>query len=127
MGLVGCFAANALFTWQNHFFLSFVTADPEVIHYGAIRMQGVLLFQFLACSYEISGSALRGMGESMLPTIMTVFGTCVLRMVWVFVVSPHYHGFAQLLQVYPLSWVLTGAMVLVAYHVRMKKLCAVRA
>lgn len=126
MGLVGCFAANALFTWQNHFFLSFFTADPEVIHYGAIRMQGVLLFQFLACSYEISGSALRGMGESMLPTIMTVFGTCVLRMVWVFVVSPHYHGFAQLLQVYPLSWVLTGAMVLVAYHVRMKKLCAVR-
>ena len=33
MGLVGCFAANALFTWQNHFFLSFFTADPEVIHY----------------------------------------------------------------------------------------------
>ncbi len=123
MGLVGCFTANALFTWQNEFFLSFFTTEPEVIRYGAIRMEGVLLFQFIACSYEVTGSALRGMGESMLPTIMTVFGTCVLRIVWVFAVLPHYSGFAHLMQVYPLSWVLTGAMVIIAYRVKMRQLC----
>lgn len=123
MGLVGCFCANALFTWQNEFFLSFFTTDPEVIHYGAIRMEGVLLFQFIACSYEVTGSALRGMGESMLPTIMTVFGTCVLRIIWVFAVLPHYAGFAHLMQVYPLSWVLTGLMVIVAYKIKMHQLC----
>lgn len=123
MGFVGCFVANALFTYFDHFFLSFFSLDPEVIRYGSIRMEGVLLFQFLACSYEVSGSALRGMGESMLPTIITVFGTCVLRMIWVFVVAPHYSGFDRLLQVYPLSWILTGGMVFVAYHMRMRKLC----
>lgn len=123
MGVVGCFIANALFTWQNEFFLSFFTTDPEVIRYGAIRMEGVLLFQFIACSYEVTGSALRGMGESMLPTIMTVFGTCVLRIIWVFAVLPHYEGFAHLMQVYPLSWVLTGLMVIIAYNVKMRQLC----
>lgn len=123
MGLVGCFIANALFTWQHEFFLSFFTTDPEVIRYGAIRMEGVLLFQFIACSYEVTGSALRGMGESMLPTIMTVFGTCVLRIIWVFAVLPHYTGFAHLMQVYPLSWVLTGTMVIIAYKVKMRQLC----
>ena len=97
--------------------------DSEVMHYGTMRMETALLFQFLACSYEITGSALRGMGESMLPTIMTVFGTCVLRMIWVFAVAPHYHGFMELMQVYPLSWVLTGIMVIVAYKVSMRKLC----
>lgn len=123
MGVVGCFAANAFFTWQHDFFLSFFTTDPDVMRYGTMRMETALLFQFLACSYEVTGSALRGMGESMLPTIMTVFGTCVLRMVWVFAVIPHYHGFMQLMQVYPLSWVLTGVMVIVAYKVSMRRLC----
>lgn len=123
MGLIGCFIANALFTWQNQFFLSFFTTDAEVIHYGAIRMKGVLLFQFIACSYEVTGSALRGMGESMLPTIMTVFGTCILRIIWVFAVLPHYTGFAHLLQVYPLSWILTGAMVIIAYKLKMRQIC----
>ena len=123
MGLIGCFIANALFTWQNQFFLSFFTTDAEVIHYGAIRMEGVLLFQFIACSYEVTGSALRGMGESMLPTIMTVFGTCILRIIWVFAVLPHYTGFAHLLQVYPLSWILTGAMVIIAYKLKMRQIC----
>lgn len=123
MGLVGGFIANALFTWQNQFFLSFFTTDAEVIHYGAIRMEGVLLFQFIACSYEVTGSALRGMGESMLPTIMTVFGTCILRIIWVFAVLPHYTGFAHLLQVYPLSWILTGAMVIIAYKLKMRQIC----
>lgn len=123
MGVVGCFIANALFTWQNQFFLSFFTTDAEVIRYGAIRMEGVLLFQFIACSYEVTGSALRGMGESMLPTIMTVFGTCILRIIWVFAVLPHYTGFAHLLQVYPLSWILTGAMVIIAYKLKMRQIC----
>lgn len=123
MGLIGCFIANALFTWQNQFFLSFFTTDAEVIHYGAIRMEGVLLFQFIACSYEVTGSALRGMGESMLPTIMTVFGTCILRIIWVFAVLPHYTGFAHLLQVYPLSWILTGTMVIIAYKLKMHQIC----
>lgn len=123
MGLIGCFIANALFTWQNQFFLSFFTTDAEVIRYGAIRMEGVLLFQFIACSYEVTGSALRGMGESMLPTIMTVFGTCILRIIWVFAVLPHYTGFAHLLQVYPLSWILTGAMVIIAYKLKMRQIC----
>lgn len=123
MGLIGCFIANALFTWQNQFFLSFFTTDAEVIRYGAIRMEDVLLFQFIACSYEVTGSALRGMGESMLPTIMTVFGTCILRIIWVFAVLPHYTGFAHLLQVYPLSWILTGAMVIIAYKLKMRQIC----
>ncbi len=123
MGLTGCFVANMVFTLNNHFFLSFFSTDPEVLKYGAMRMEGVLMMQFMACSYEISASALRGMGESMLPTLFTVFGTCVLRMVWVFLVIPFYKGFPELLQVYPLSWVLTGTMVLTAYFRYTKKHC----
>lgn len=123
LAVCGCMVANGLLVWQDRFFLSLFSTDPEVIHYGRIRMEHVLICQFIACSYEVSASALRGMGESMLPTLMTVFGTCVLRVVWVFLIVPHYHGFARLLQVYPLSWVITGCMVVGAYYWGMKKMC----
>ena len=41
-------------------------------------MNIVLLTQCIASSYEIAGAALRGLGYSMLPAILTVFGTCVI-------------------------------------------------
>lgn len=78
-------------------------------------MHTVLMFQVLACSYEITGSAMRGLGNSMTPMILTVFGTCVLRLVWIYTVNAHYHQFDVLLCIYPITWVITGTMVVAAY------------
>ena len=64
MSVVGCGFANLLFVWQDDFFLNFFSTDAVVHEYGAIRLHTVLAFQWLACSYEISGSSLRGMGRS---------------------------------------------------------------
>lgn len=110
-----CALFNGIFAWQDSFFLSFFSNIPSVQHYGSMRMHIVLLFQFIACSYEIAGSCMRGMGKSLTPAVLTVFGTCLLRIVWVYVVSPIWPGFDILMTVYPVSWILTGTMVLIAY------------
>ncbi len=115
--VAGCALMNFIFVWQDDFFLDFFSADPEVHVYGRMRLHYVLMWQAMICSYEISGSSLRGMGYSLLPTIFTIVGTCLLRLVWVFVVSPRYPGFDVLMRVYPLSWVLTGTMVATAWAV----------
>lgn len=73
------------------------------------------MFQFMASSYEISGSCLRGLGHSLLPAILTVFGSCVLRLLWIAYILPLRPSFECLLTVYPVSWALTGAMVLTAF------------
>ena len=75
--------ANVAIYLNSHFFLSFFTDRPEVFRYGYIRLEYVLLFQFIASSYEVAGGALRGLGYSMTPTVLTILGTCVLRLVWV--------------------------------------------
>lgn len=85
-------------------------------------MEIVLLTQSIACSYEIAGAALRGLGHSMLPAILTVFGTCVLRLFWVYVICPLLPSFQALMAIYPISWIVTGMAVLIAYHVVQKKL-----
>lgn len=119
--LVSCALANILIVWQHSFFLGLFSTDPQVMHYGMIRLHCVLMFQFIASSYEISGGALRGLGYSMTPTILTVFGTCVLRLIWVYTINAHYHKFDILMWIYPISWAITGLMVGTAYYVVSRK------
>ncbi len=115
--LVSCGLFNALFTWQESFFIGVFNSEAEVHKFAFIRMELVLLPQFIASSYEVASGALRGLGYSSLPAALTVVGTCVLRLCWVHFVIPSHHTFQCLMSVYPISWVVTGIMVLVAYYV----------
>ena len=121
LSLIGCGIPNLIISWQNHFFLSIFTSDENVITLGTIRLQYVLMLQFLASSYEISSAAMRGYGYSMTPTVLTIFGTCVLRLVWIFTVLPQHWSLQTLFIVYPVSWVITGTIVIIAYDVVSKK------
>lgn len=122
MSILMCGTLNELFVWQHTGFLSLFSTDPDVQAYGYIRMRTALAFQFIACSYEISASALRGFGKSMLPTILTVFGTCLLRIVWVYAICPRWNSFETIMLVYPISWIATGIMVCTAYYITIHKI-----
>ena len=127
MGFVGCAALNWFFIWQEDFFLRLFTDSPAVIAFGKTRMHIALAWQSIAAFYEISGSVLRGMGKSMEPTLITVFGTCLLRIVWIYTIMPGWRGFDHLITVYPVSWMITATMMLGLYFWRTKKLLAQKA
>lgn len=114
MSIVACGLANLLITWQDKFFIGVFTSNPDVIHYAAVRLHCVLIFQSIASTYEISGAYMRGLGYSMTPMLLTIFGTCILRLIWVYTVNAHYHDFKILLSVYPISWAVTGVAVMCA-------------
>ena len=126
MGFVGCAALNWFFIWQEDFFLSLFTDSPAVIALGKTRMHIALAWQSIAAFYEISGSVLRGMGKSMEPTLITVFGTCLLRIAWIFIIMPGWRGFDHLLAVYPVSWMITAVMMLGLYFWRTRHMLAER-
>lgn len=114
-------ASAQLFIWPKTFFVSLFTTDASVAEYAYTRMLIVLLWQFIACSYEISASAMRGMGKSMLPTLLTIVGTCLLRVVWVFAVCPVWTSYQTIMIVYPITWITTGIMVFTAFHITARK------
>lgn len=122
MSVVLCAISNWIFAFNGDFFLDFFSTDMEVHRYGLMRLHIVLAFQSLACTYEIAGSSLRGMGYSVLPTLFTIIGTCLLRIFWVYVVSRYWHGFDALMVVYPLSWVVTGVLVMGSYFIIFRKI-----
>ncbi|MDE6157353.1 MAG: MATE family efflux transporter [Muribaculaceae bacterium] len=114
---------NAGITWQRDFFLKAFTTEPEVLFFAGERVAAVLLFQFVACYYEMAGSAMRGLGYSMTPALITIFGTCVLRLFWV-AFFPAGGSFAALLAIYPVSWLLTDAFMAVAARIVHRRLAA---
>ena len=65
-----------------------VTSDPEVIRIG------IQILNYMAPAYalfvfiEIYSGALRGIGDVIIPTIMTCCGVCVFRTLWVFLLVP---------------------------------------
>ena len=112
---------SLIFLLGRGFFVSLFTTDPDVTGFAVIRMLYVLSFIPLASTYEIGGASLRGLGYSMTPAVLTVFGTCLFRLVWIYTVCRIFTDFRILMIVYPISWLITGASVLAAYYIIRKK------
>ena len=123
--MVSAIVLTGMMSWTfilgRDFFISIFTSDPEVARYAAIRLMMILSLNILSNTYEIGGASLRGIGYSMTPAILTVFGTCVFRLLWAYTICRMYPSFDVLIAVYPISWVLTGSAVLIAYFVIRKK------
>lgn len=121
-GMLLTMVLSTIFTVWGRTFVGLYTTNTVVMAYALIRMHHVMMIEFLTGSYEIAGSVLRGVGYSLLPAILTVLGSVCFRIFWLFAIFPKRHTFDMLMTVYPVSWVLTGGMVLLAYFVVTKKL-----
>lgn len=123
MAVVASASLASFIAWQRGFFLSVFTSDAEVLEFAGVRIMVVLVCQFIACYYEVAGATMRGMGHSMTPALITIGGTCVLRLLWVGF-FPAGASFGALLAVYPVSWMLTDVMMFWAFARITRKLPA---
>ena len=57
----------------------------------------------------------RGLGKSWLPMVVTIFGACVMRIVWIYTIFAWKHTLPALYVSYPISWVITAAMHVVCF------------
>ena len=93
--------------------------DPQVIqdviHNGQLRIRIICTTYFLDGLMEVLSSALRGMGSSILPTLVMVVGICCVRMLWIYTVFAADRLLSVLFLSYPVSWALTAAFLLVGY------------
>lgn len=118
-GVVVCGITNVLIILGENFCIGVFTSDASVAYYAMERFHTVLAFQAIAVSYEVAGSYMRGLGYSMTPMLLTIFGTCVLRLGWVYIYAKIDDSFATLLSIYPVTWIVTGlAVVVAAFYVQ---------
>ena len=120
---IGCSAlCVTVLTLLRYQFIHIFTTDENVIYYGMVRVMHCFLFHYLVGTYEISGGCLRGMNHSLLPAVISILGTCGLRLIYVFTYFRGVHTFEALFHVYPISWVFTGTLTLTAYFTVRRRL-----
>lgn len=121
LGGASIFTANMVFVLFGPPIASVFTTDPQVVHYCTSRIYVALAFQWIATSYEIPAACMRGLGISLAPALLTIFGTCFIRLGWIFLVLPHWYGYEHLMLCYPISWVITGILVSSVYVAASRK------
>ena len=120
--VIGCLLVNVVFYFCKFFLIPLFTTNQLVSQYAVIRFTIVLLFQWIAGFYEISGATLRGIGHPFLPSVLTIIGNCIIRVLWVVFVFPINKSFDFLLLIYPISWLLTSLLVTTSCIVSMRKM-----
>ena len=97
--------------------LSIYSSDPEVIAYGLERMLLVCVPYFTCGIMNIFVGAMRGLGSSLTPMVVSIFGVCVLRVVWIYTIFPLDRTFTMLFLSYPVTWVVTTLIEIVCFLV----------
>jgi putative MATE family efflux protein len=101
--------------------LSFFTHDPDVLKFAVIRMLFIALLEPMTALYEVPGASLRGIGHSLMPTLITLMGSCILRIIYMHIMMHRFTAFYQVVMIYPISWAITGASMIILYFRVTKK------
>jgi putative MATE family efflux protein len=90
--------------------LSVYNKEPDVIKSGMEILSFTTLTYFLCGIMDLFPGAMRGMGRSGVPMILSIIGTVGTRIFWIYVVFPRNRALDVLFISYPVSWGLTIAM-----------------
>lgn len=91
------------------------TSDEGVIESGMQIIHALAPFYFTYVCVEVISGTVRGAGDSFWPMIITCFGVCVGRILWILFVVPQYHTIEMLVWGYPISWALTSVLFIIYY------------
>ena len=118
MTLLATLAMCALMLGLGQNLLRLFSQDPGVLRQGYAIMRLLVPFYCTYIPIEIFSGAMRGAGDSAVPTLLTLFGVCLLRVVWVLRIAPMHHTIGMVLASYPITWCLTSALFVAYYFAR---------
>lgn len=97
--------------------------STDAVWFGLLRLKYLCLAYFLLGMMDVSGGALRGMGVSVAPMVISVLGICGLRIGWIYTIFqiPEFHTPECLYLSYAISWAITFTAQTVAYFITYNK------
>lgn len=105
-------------------FLRIFTNDTAVIEAGMYRMTIMGMSYWVSAFMDATLAASRGLGETTVPTVIVIMGSCVFRLIWIYTVFAFFQTITSLYLLYVFSWTITAA-VEIWYFTRLYKVrCA---
>ena len=112
---------GTLFILGGRVFFFLFTDDVRIIDMAVKLLLCIAPWYWLFVPVEVLSGSLRGMGDTLVPTIITAVGICLARVLWVFVLVPHWHTIQAVTISYPITWGLTSLAFFIYYLCFRKK------
>lgn len=120
VAITGLVLGNSAYFFGKYL-LSAYNNETEVISYGLIRLSIISTMYFLCGLMDVMVGAMRGIGYSILPMIVSLVGACGLRIVWIYTVFVKFRTLDILFISYPVTWTITFLSHLVCYYIVTRK------
>ncbi|MBQ9151162.1 MAG: MATE family efflux transporter [Clostridia bacterium] len=111
--VIGLVLGSALVFFGDKLLLIYASGENRdlIIQAGVNRLSIIAACYFLCGLMDVGCGILRGMGKAVQPMIVSLLGSCVFRIIWVFTVCPLFPGQILALYIsYPISWIVTGGV-----------------
>lgn len=120
--MVGLVLGNAAVLFGNQL-LRIYSDSPEVIAAGMVRLHYISKVYFLCGIMDVLVGALRGIGYSVLPMVVSLLGACGLRLLWIATVFqiPEFHKVEVVYLSYAITWIITAGVHFLCYVIVRKK------
>ena len=125
MGLVSVIGLSvaALVVLFSHSLLNiYVPGDEAAIAWGIQRLRVMGACYFTCGLMEVGCGALRGMGKTITPMLISIIGVCGIRILWIYTIFPLVPTMMCLYFSYPASWIVTGAIQLTLAFISKRRL-----
>jgi len=91
------------------------TSDAAVVPIGESLIVALCPFYALFIFCEIFSGTMRGVGESLRPALLTMFGVCGIRIAYLFLFAYRHASNLRIALAYPLTWGITSVLFLIYY------------
>ncbi len=105
-------------------FLALFTKDAAVADAGMQRIMIMGFSYMFSAPMDCTIAASRGLGKSLVPTIIVIMGSCVFRVIWVYTIFAYFSTIPSLYLLYVCSWLITAAAEII-YFIREYKKCGI--
>ena len=106
--LTGLILGNLVYLFAPQLIGIYSPGEAAVIEAGLLRLGIIARFYCICGLMDSMVGVLRGLGHSVVPMVVSVIGSCALRLLWVATVFQWYPTQAVLFTSYPITWAVTG-------------------
>ena len=101
-----------------------VEGSPEALAFetATIKMMQMVLPYFFVSLMEVGCGVVRGLGKAISSTIISLFGACGLRILWIYTVFKMWPTREVLYTSYPISWGVTAIIFLIYILITLRKM-----
>ena len=107
---------------RNQLLHIYIPNSQEAVAFGIQRLLVICTTYCLCAGTDVMTGVLRGMGASLVPTLISVIGICGTRILWVWLIFPFYHSLTSLYISYPVSWFISFAAQFICFIIVRKQM-----